>query len=95
MRIQRLFFAVVIKTTNKDKGNDVMKKDSNEYPDPDILTPNDVVSTTECTGLIQALPIEEDNIEPYSEIYDIPDQAGLGLLEEELDKVMKKQSEQE
>lgn len=91
----RSFFTTVIKITNKNKGNDVMKKDSNEYPDPDILDTNDVVSNTECTGLIQGLPIEEENIEPYSEIYDIPDQAGLGLLEEELDEVMKRQSEHE
>ena len=39
-----------------------------------------VVSSTECTGLIQAIPGEEDAAESYSEIYDIP------LAEEKAEK---------
>nr|WP_319488232.1 hypothetical protein [uncultured Caproiciproducens sp.] len=31
-----------------------------------------VISSTECTGLIQTPPISEDEAESYTKIYDVP-----------------------
>lgn len=49
------------------------KKPYNEEDDRELFD-NDlfVSSATECTGLIPAAKTEEDEIESYSEIYDVP-----------------------
>ncbi|MCL2323173.1 MAG: hypothetical protein FWC47_13860 [Oscillospiraceae bacterium] len=66
-----------------------MKKTNlNEYPDPNDLGTNNVASSTECTGLMQSLPSEEDDIVSYEEIYDIPDQGS----EKEFQKEYKKEA---
>ena len=65
------------------------KHDLKKYPDPDDLNTNNVASFTECTGLMQSLPGEEDDVKSYSEIYEIPDQGGEGELEKEYDKQIK------
>lgn len=50
------------------------KRNLKKYPDTDDLSTKDVVSSTECTGLMQSLPCEEEGIESISDIYEIPDQ---------------------
>ena len=72
-----------------------MANHKDEYPDPDMLHTNNVVSTTECTGLFQGLPVEDEQIEAFSDIYDVPDQGSLGKLEEKLNKVMERQSKKQ
>jgi hypothetical protein len=58
------------------------EKDNKLHLKPDndkFLDPNNVVSNTECTGLIQTPPLTEDEAESYKEIYDLPvpkDKAG-------------------
>ena len=46
---------------------------SKDYPDPNALDENNVVSSTECTGLVQGLPLDEESMEAYSEIYGMPE----------------------
>ena len=65
------------------------KHSSNDHPDPSDLSTNDVASSTECTGLIQSLPSDEDDIKSYSEIYEIPDQGSEIELKEEYNKEVK------
>lgn len=61
------------------------KKNSKNYPDPDTLNIMDnVVSSSDCTGLIQALPKEKDEIEAYSDIYEIPKQGSLKTIKNKL-----------
>jgi len=58
---------------NFDK--DKRKKNGNAGYDEYTLTSNDTVaSSTECTGLIPALPVSDDDLQSYSEIYNIPEQ---------------------
>ena len=48
-----------------------MKK--RNYPNPDMFDLKDnVASSTECTGLIQSMPITEDEVEEYADICEIP-----------------------
>lgn len=64
---------------------------SKNYPDPDMLNIMDnVVSSSEFTGLMQALPFEEDEVEEYSDIYEIPDQGSLKTIKNELKRGMEK-----
>ncbi|MGI6169542.1 MAG: hypothetical protein ACOYI4_07585 [Christensenellales bacterium] len=43
------------------------------YGDPDDSTfPYNVVSSTECTGLIPTPPLSDDESDAYSDLYDIP-----------------------
>ncbi|MCL2593830.1 MAG: hypothetical protein FWD82_10780 [Defluviitaleaceae bacterium] len=56
------------------------------YPDPGIIMGlNDVVSSTECTGLVQTA--EMGSTEGLNEIYDIPTQAKIKHLKEERGKL--------
>ncbi len=72
-----------------------MKNDgSKPYPDPGKLMENNVASMTECTGLIQSLPSDEEYVEAYSEIYEIPDQGSMKQLQEEYEKEIKKKSKE-
>ena len=59
-------------------------KEPENYPNPDMgaILNNDVVSNTECTGMVQTLEIEAT--EGLSDIYEIPEQAGIKFLKEEL-----------
>ncbi|MGI6161430.1 MAG: hypothetical protein ACOYJD_05300 [Christensenellales bacterium] len=52
------------------------KKRNNKYAasDDHFLDANVVTSSTECTGLIPALPMTEGESESYSELYGIPHQ---------------------
>ena len=49
-------------------------ENSNEkgYPTLDDISTTNVSSTTECTGLFQQAPYDENQIESYHDIYDIP-----------------------
>ena len=47
-------------------------KNNKNYPTPDDITITNVASSTDCTGLFQDPPYDEDQIESYSELYDIP-----------------------
>jgi anionic cell wall polymer biosynthesis LytR-Cps2A-Psr (LCP) family protein len=62
------------------------KRNLNEYPDPGDLSTNEVASSTECTGLMQSLPSEEDDIKSYEDIYEIPDQGSEKELQNEYKK---------
>lgn len=42
------------------------------YPTPDDINITNVASSTECTGLFQQAPYDENQIDSYNEIYDIP-----------------------
>ena len=46
---------------------------------PESLRVNDVVSSTECTGMIHGLPETDDEIVNYDDVYGIPDQKTLRL----------------
>lgn len=39
------------------------------YPHPDDTESRAVVSTTECTGLMQTPPLDEDEAEGYADLY--------------------------
>ena len=41
-------------------------------PEPDYMDLTNVVSSTECTGLIQGFPQDDNEIDAYTEICDIP-----------------------
>ena len=69
-----------------------MRKDKPKYPNPTMDELNSVVAATELTGLVQGLPHEE--LEMYSEVCDVPAQAGLDAIEHEMDAVMRKQQSQ-
>ena len=43
----------------------------------DALWKNKPVSTNDCTGLIQDIPADEDALESYADMYDIPEQGGF------------------
>jgi len=63
------------------------KKSSKQYPNPDILESScNVVSSCDCTGLIQSAPTIEDEVEEYADIYDIPSQPMVEELSENLEK---------
>ena len=59
---------------HKDLPQDrAIKKSYREEEDAILhLEPESVVSTTECTGLVQAEIISQPEVESYLEIYDIP-----------------------
>ena len=35
------------------------------------------VSSNDCTGLIQDIPADDDGLESYADMYDIPEQGGI------------------
>jgi hypothetical protein len=49
---------------------------------PDSFESNSVVSSSECTGMMQSFPENDDEIESYQDIYDVPKQG----TKEERDK---------
>ena len=46
---------------------------------PESLRVNDVVSSTECAGMIHAMPETDGEAENYDDVYGIPDQKALKL----------------
>jgi len=54
--------------------------------DIDFLKTSDIVSTTECTGLIQGMPVDEAETDSYEDLYPIPEQQPLDPNGEERTK---------
>ena len=46
--------------------------DKNENIDPFDTISKNVISSTECTGLFQIIPKDDEQVASYDEIYDIP-----------------------
>ncbi len=55
---------------NKKETNKL--KDSSKYDE--YFSINEVPSSTDCTGLIPALPVSESEAESYTDLYHIPKQ---------------------
>ncbi len=58
-----------------------MDKNNNKETEIDFLKENDVVSSTECTGLIQGFPDCDEEMDSYRSIYKIPRQGDLSDLD--------------
>jgi hypothetical protein len=70
-----------------------MDKDEKNYPDPNEIATTNIVSSSECTGVVTGLPEDEQHMNAYQEICDIPKQGSLGELKERLNEKMKQQKE--
>ena len=54
--------------------------DKNEHDSQywfDMLTPTDIVSATECTGMIQTPPLTEEEVYGYLDIFHVPQQRAV------------------
>ncbi len=52
--------------------NPKKKKDSSSYPFDDFPDPLEVISSTECTGLVPTPPQSEGEADAYTELKNIP-----------------------
>ena len=43
----------------------------------DALLKSKPVSTNDCTGFIQDFPADEDGLESFADLYDLPDQGSM------------------
>lgn len=59
------------------------KETENIIMDTDYLSEEKISSSTDCTGLIPALPANEDDVEAYSDLYPIPKQGDLKDLKQQ------------
>lgn len=50
----------------------MFKKDNINFEDDSLIDISGVASATECTGLIQIPPQNEEEAESYNEIYTVP-----------------------
>lgn len=65
------------------------EKNSKNYPDPSETLTKSTVSSTDCTGMVPALPEDDENMDAYNELYGIPEQGGLNELKNEIKKETK------
>ncbi len=61
-------------------------KQKNEYPDPNSVEENNVVSSTDCTGAVRWFPMEKETMHNYGELCNVLPQGALDVVEEELKK---------
>ena len=50
------------------------EKRKNKDPEDNYLDQDKISSTTECTGLVQQMPVSDEEADAYSELYDITPQ---------------------
>jgi|GEM_PF-7116354 len=66
---------------NKKKPNEFLEKSDDSLPETNDLDGKDVVSYTECTGLIQTPPLTNFHSESYADLYKICKNAPLSETE--------------
>jgi hypothetical protein len=73
-----------------------MKKDDKKKIAPELDEDNyvslDIASTTECTGMIPGPPLDDAQVDAYSEIYSVPQQKAYNAKKADSPEEQKRRS---